>query len=93
MKLKSLSKIEFCCDIIIAVILLPLVLVEIICDCVSLPFKWAKNKLVMFRLKIGNYLLKKSDEVRNGTIKNSMCLRTYTASFALKELERMVDLK
>ena len=93
MKLKSLSKIEFGCNIIIAVILLPFVLVEIICDCVSFPFKWVKNKLVMFRFKIGNYLLKKSDEVRNGTIKNSMCLRTYTASFALKELKREVDLK
>lgn len=93
MKLKSLSKIEFGCNIIFAVILLPFVMVEIICYYVSLPFKWVKDELVVFRFKIGNYLLKKSDEVRNGTIKNSMCLRKYTASFALKALKEEIDLK
>lgn len=69
MKLKTLSKIEMAFDILNAmVILLPVILGVILkyaCD----ALEWLVDKLD-FRLKVGNKLLKMSDEVKNGTIKN-----------------------
>lgn len=69
MKLKTLSKIEMAFDIInVMVILLPVILGVIlgyVCD----ALEWLVDKLD-FRLKVGNKLLKMSDEVINGTIKN-----------------------
>jgi len=69
MKLKTLSKIEMAFDIInVMVILLPVILGVIlgyVCD----ALEWLTDKLD-FRLEVGNKLLKMSDEVKNGTIKN-----------------------
>ena len=69
MKLKTLSKIEMAFDIInVMVILLPVILGVIlgyVCD----ALEWLVDKLD-FRLEVGNKLLKMSDEVKNGTIKN-----------------------
>ena len=62
MKLKTLSKIEMVFDILnVMVILLPIIFVII--------FRWLVDKLD-FRFEVGNKLLKMSDEVKNGTIKN-----------------------
>lgn len=69
MKLKTLSKIEMAFDILnVMVILLPVILGVILgyaCD----ALEWLVDKLD-FRLEVGNKLLKMSDEVKNGTIKN-----------------------
>lgn len=69
MKLKTLSKIEMAFDILnVMVILLPVILGVILgyaCD----GLEWLVDKLD-FRLEVGNKLLKMSDEVKNGTIKN-----------------------
>lgn len=69
MKLKTLSKIEMAFDIInVMVILLPVILGVIlghVCD----ALEWLTDKLD-FRLEVGNKLLKMSNEVKNGTIKN-----------------------
>lgn len=69
MKLKTLSKIEMAFDIINAmVILLPVILgviLEYVCD----ALEWVVDKLD-FRLEVGNKLLKMSNEVKNGAIKN-----------------------
>lgn len=69
MKLKTLSKIEMAFDILnVMVILLPFILRAIL-GYAGDALEWLADKLD-FRLEIGNKLLKMSDEVKNGTIKN-----------------------
>lgn len=69
MKLKTLSKIEMAFDILnVMVILLPFIL-GVILGYARDSLEWLVDKLD-FRLEIGNKLLKMSDEVKNGTIKN-----------------------
>lgn len=69
MKLKTLSKIEMAFDILNAmVILLPFILGVILVYARD-ALEWLVDKLD-FRLEVGNKLLKMSDEVKNGTIKN-----------------------
>ena len=69
MKLKTLSKIEIAFDIInVMVILLPFILRAIL-GYAGNAIEWFVDKLD-FRLEVGNKLLKMSDEVKNGTIKN-----------------------
>jgi hypothetical protein len=92
MTLKSLSKIEFLCNVVIGIIMFPFVVIEIILQILEIPFSYVKDGLVVIRQIVGNRLLKMSDEVKEGKIKNDYCLRVYTARFALKELNREAKL-
>ena len=69
MKLKTLSKIERVFDVINMLVLLVPILLGIILGYVCDGLEWLVDKLD-FRLEIGNKLLKMSNEVKNGTIKN-----------------------
>lgn len=69
MKLKTLSKIERVFDAINMLVLLVPILLGIILGYVCDGLEWLVDKLD-FRLEIGNKLLKMSNEVKNGTIKN-----------------------
>lgn len=69
MKLKTLSKIEKVFDVINMLVLLIPILLGIILGYVCDGLEWLCDKLD-FRLEVGNKLLKMSDEVKNGTIKN-----------------------
>lgn len=69
MKLKTLSKIEKVFDVINMLVLLVPILLGIILGYVCDGLEWLVDKLD-FRLKVGNKLLKMSEEVKNGTIKN-----------------------
>ena len=69
MKLKTLSKIEKVFDVINMLVLLVPILLGIILGYVCDGLKWLCYKLD-FRLEVGNKLLKISNEVKNGTIKN-----------------------
>ena len=93
MKLKTLSKIEMTANVIITLIMIPFFFVNVIIYALNQPFNFAIDKLADVRHWFGNFLLRKSDEVKNGVIKNQMCIRQYTARLALKELKRKVDLK
>lgn len=69
MKLKTLSKIETLFDILnVIVILLPFTL-GVILGYARNAMEWLVYKLD-YRLEVGNKLLKMSDEVKNGIIKD-----------------------
>jgi hypothetical protein len=82
MKLKHLSKIETTIRIILIVIAIPFSIVCRILDYMSRPFRWVVEELAIFSKWVGNKLLRCSDEVKDGTIKNPYCIKEYTASFA-----------
>ncbi len=93
MKLQHLSRIEIAVRCILVVIALPFALVCHLCRLISRPFEFVVDKIAIFAWWIGNSLLKQSDEVRNGSVRNEYGIRRYTASFAWKELKRGVNLK
>lgn len=93
MKLRHLSRIEKTIRIILVVVALPFSIVCHILDLISRPFSWVVEEIAIFGKWMGNKLLRCSDEVKDGTIKNQYCIREYTASFAWKELKRRANLK
>ena len=93
MKLKNLAKIQFVTQGILFLIALPFILISLILECISYPFAKVNDYLVDVDLKTGNKLLRISDEVKDGTIKNDYCIRNYTAVLAMKELKRNANLK
>ena len=93
MKLKKLVKIERTFNVFIGTVMVPFVLVRVVLHLIDFPFNWVVDKLDIVRHDFGNMILRKSDEVKDGTIKNEMCIRTYTAIFAYKELNRKANLK
>lgn len=93
MKLKHLSRIEKTIRIILMVVALPFFIVCRIFYIMLSPFDWVVGEIAIFEKWMGNKLLRCSDEVKDGTIKNQYCIRAYTASFAWKELKRGANLK
>lgn len=92
MKLKNLAKIQFVIKWVLLLIALPFILISLILECINYPFVKVYKYLQSIAIKTGNKLLRMSDEVKDGTIKNDYCIRTYTAIFAMKELKRDVKL-
>lgn len=92
MKLKNLAKIQFVTQGILFLIALPFILISLILECISYPFAKVNDYLVDVDFKTGNKLLRISDEVKDGTIKNDYCIRNYTAIIAMKELKREANL-
>lgn len=92
MKLKNLAKIQFVTQGILFLIALPFILISLILECISYPFAKVNDYLADVNLKTGNKLLRISDEVKDGTIKNDYCIRNYTAILAMKELKREANL-
>lgn len=93
MKLKHLSRIETTIRFILIVIALPFGIVCRIFDMIKRPFSWVVEELALFSEWVGNKLLRCSDEVRGGTIKNQDFIKRYTASLAWELLKRETNLK
>lgn len=93
MKLKNLAKIEFVIQYILWLIALPFIIISLILECINYPFVQTYKYLQSLAIQIGNRLLRLSNEVKHGTIKNDYCIRNYTAIFAMKELKRNTNLK
>jgi hypothetical protein len=88
MKLKHLSKIETTIRMIIIIIAIPFAIVCRIFDMIKYPFSWVVKEFAIFSEWVGNKLLRCSDEVKDGTIKNQDCIRKYTASFVWELLRQ-----
>lgn len=93
MKLKNLAKIQFVIKYILWLIALPFIIISLILECINYPFVQTYKYLQSLAIQIGNRLLRLSNEVKDGTIKNDYCIRNYTAIFAMKELKRKANLK
>ena len=88
MKLEHLSKIDATIRIILIVIAIPFSIVSHIFDMIKRPFSWVVEELALFSSWVGNKLLRCSDEVKDGTIKNQCFIREHTASFTYKLLNK-----
>ena len=83
MKLKKLAKIERFIDIMTGVLILPFGLLALIGKTlIWSPIEWLYDKKVSLMWKLGNYMLKQSDEVKNGTFKNKDMIKTFTCQRA-----------
>ena len=83
MKLKKLAKIERFIDIMTGVLILPFGLLALIGKTlIWSPIEWLYDKKMSLMYKFGNYMLKQSDEVKNGTFKNKDMIKTFTCQQA-----------
>ena len=87
MKLKTASKIQKALWLTIWFLMLPFSIVGILIDSLTKPFKWVLEELDFLRFRIGNRLLRMSDEVKDGTIQNEYFIRNLTASEAYIRLK------
>ena len=88
MKLKKLAKIQLVVDVVLYIICTPFLICHLLLFYGNKPFNFVLDYFIGLSQKFGNFLLRKSDEVKNGIIKNAHAIRSYTARFALKELKR-----
>ena len=75
-------------DVVLYIISVPFLICHLILFYGNKPFEFVLDYFNGVSQKFGNFLLRKSDEVKNGIIRNDYCIRSYTARFALKELKR-----
>lgn len=87
MKLKTANKIQKALWLTIWLLMLPFSIVGIVIDRLAKLFKWVLEELDLLRFRIGNKLLRMSDEVKDGTIKNEYVIRNFTASGAYIRLK------
>ena len=88
MKLKKLAIIQLVMDVVLYIMSIPFLICHLLLFYGNKPFEFVLDYFIGLSKKFGNFLLRKSDEVKNGIIKNSHAIRSYTARFALKELKR-----
>lgn len=75
-------------DIVLYIISITFLICHLVLFYGNKPFEFVLDYFIGLRQKFGNFLLRRSDEVKNGIIKNSHAIRSYTARFAHKELKR-----
>ena len=79
MKLKHLSLIELIVRIIFIAIGIPFMVTTMLLQWIQSPFVWVGYKLIEVADIIGNKLLRASDEVKNGTVKDEYLIKSHTA--------------
>ena len=85
MKLKTLSRINRVTTVIIGLLMLPFAVVHGLFYWLGRPFEWVYDDLLLtLRQRIGNRLLRMSDEVKDGKICNPHYLSHGTASWVYK---------
>lgn len=75
-------------DVVLYIMSIPFLICHLLLFYGNKPFEFVLDYFIGIREKFGNFLLRRSDEVKNGLIKNTHVIRSYTARFALKELKR-----
>lgn len=85
MKLKTLSRINRVTTFCLGILMLPFALMHGVFYCLGRPFAWVYEDLLMtLRQRIGNRLLRMSEEVKDGRIRNPHYLSHGTASWVYK---------
>lgn len=88
MKLKRAVFLQKICFVFIYLIILPFGLLGVLFEQLTKPFHWILVEADYLQWKIGNKLLRESDKVKDGTIKNKSFIKTKTAVSAYAELKR-----
>ena len=92
MKLKYLAKMQKFVVYATLILMLPIYIVWLILACIQRPFEWLATERVVLMNEFGNWLLRISDEVKDGIIKNERIIKNYTAVFAHENLtEELVN--
>lgn len=86
MNLKRLSNLQILLFTIIDIILIPLYLIYFLINALYKIFRYLIDKVIALKWLIGNKLLKSSDEVKNGIIRNKSYIESCTASNVYKVL-------
>ena len=83
MELKKLAKIERLIDIMTGVLILPFGLLSMVVKTlIVFPIEWIYDEKMSFMWKLGNDMLKMSDEVKNGKFKNKDMINSYNCQRA-----------
>lgn len=83
MKLKKLAKIERFIDLTTGFVILPFGILSLIVNTLIVyPIEWVYDKKMSLMYKFGNYMLKQSDEVKNGTFKNKDMIKRFNCQEA-----------
>ena len=75
-------------DVVLYIMSIPFLICHLLLFYGNKPFEFVIDYFIGLSQKFGNFLLRRSEEVKNGIIRNDYCIRNYTARFALKELKR-----
>ena len=78
MTIKSLARIEAVLGLLIVVLELPVKILVTIVIMLSKPTFWLWDRCEHSRWKLGNWLLRQSDDAKRGNIKNKAVLRNWT---------------
>lgn len=93
MNLKHAAKLELLIRIITFIIFLPLVIIR----CILKGLAWPLDKLLEYYAYfcdwVGIKLQQNSEEVKNGEIKNSRSIRTYTARYMYNVMKKEKNIK
>lgn len=91
MKLKTATRINTAFIVITVVLLFPVYILKLVLNALVWPLEKLLELDTYLCLKVGNMLLKKSDEVKTGQICNQRIIRTETArrANAMFENEKM----
>lgn len=88
MKLKTAARLETVFRVMTFILLFPFWAVRCILKWIFTVLIWPFEKLleedINLSWKVGNILLKKSDEVKNGQIRNQIIIRSETAREVIK---------
>lgn len=87
MKLKTAKDIQKVTDLTVWWLMLPFSLCGLVLTWLTKPLEWVVDGFCLLRHRIANGLLRMSDEVKGGTIKNDYCIRSFSALDAWKMLE------
>lgn len=87
MTLNTARRIEFAFQVVTGIIALPFIIIVEILKQIERPFNWVIDKREWLAFKVGNKLMRMSDAVKDGTIRNKYCLKFWTAQQALEQLE------
>lgn len=87
MTLNTASKIEWAFNAVTVIIALPFALIAQILEWIKYPFVRILDLRNLCVFKVGHKLMHISDAVKDGTIKNSYCLKHYTARAAWRHLK------
>jgi len=83
MELKKLAKIERFIDLTTGFVVLPFGILSLIVNILIVnPIEWIYDKKISLMYKFGNYMLKQSDEVKNGLFKNKNMIDSFNCQRA-----------
>ena len=75
-------------DVVLYIMSIPFLICHLLLFYGNKPFEFVLDYFIGLSQNFGNFLLRRKKKIKNGIIKNSHAIRSYTARFAFKELKR-----